>query len=60
MTAHSNKTDPPLRDQPTRKTVPLFSISPASCTVSNRSAHGFKDFDHYRLRILLAADGSRS
>jgi transposase len=22
-------------------------------------AHGFKDFDHYRLRILLAADGSR-
>jgi transposase len=25
-----------------------------------RLAHGFKDFDHYRLRILLAADGSRS
>jgi transposase len=24
-----------------------------------RLAHGFKDFDHYRLRILLAADGSR-
>jgi transposase len=24
-----------------------------------RLAHGFKDFHHYRLRILLAADGSR-
>src|SRR5215207_4126705 len=24
-----------------------------------RLAHGFKDFDHYRLRILLAAEGSR-
>ena len=24
-----------------------------------RLAHGFKDFDHYRHRILLAADGSR-
>ena len=24
-----------------------------------RLAHGFEDFDHYRLRILLAADGSR-
>jgi transposase len=24
-----------------------------------RLAHGFKDFDHYRLRILLAADGQR-
>jgi transposase len=24
-----------------------------------RLAHGFKDFDHYRLRILLAADGRR-
>src|SRR5215213_6877281 len=24
-----------------------------------RLAHGFKNFDHYRLRILLAADGSR-
>ena len=22
-----------------------------------RLAHGFKDFDHYRLRIMLAADG---
>jgi transposase len=22
-------------------------------------AHGFKNFDHYRLRILLAADGRR-
>jgi hypothetical protein len=22
-------------------------------------AHGFKDFDHYRLRILLVADGQR-
>jgi hypothetical protein len=22
-------------------------------------AHGFKDFDHYRLRIMLAADGRR-
>ena len=22
-------------------------------------AHGFKDFDHYRLRIMLAADGHR-
>jgi transposase len=25
-----------------------------------QSAHGFKDFDHYRLRIMLAADGRRS
>jgi transposase len=24
-----------------------------------RLAHGFKDFDHYRLRIMLAADGRR-
>jgi transposase len=24
-----------------------------------RLAHGFKDFDHYRLRIRLAADGRR-
>ena len=24
-----------------------------------RLAHGHKDFDHYRLRILLTADGSR-
>jgi transposase len=24
-----------------------------------RLAHGFKDFDHYRLRIMLAADGNR-
>jgi transposase len=24
-----------------------------------RLAHGFKDFDHYRLRIMLAADGQR-
>jgi transposase len=24
-----------------------------------RLAHGFKDFDHYRLRILLAASGNR-
>ena len=24
-----------------------------------RLAHGFRDFDHYRLRILLAADGRR-
>ena len=24
-----------------------------------RLAHGFKNFDHYRLRIMLAADGSR-
>jgi hypothetical protein len=24
-----------------------------------RLAHGLKDFDRYRLRILLAADGSR-
>jgi transposase len=24
-----------------------------------RLAHGFKGFDHYRLRILLGADGSR-
>jgi hypothetical protein len=24
-----------------------------------RLAHGFKDFDHYRLRIILAADGRR-
>jgi transposase len=24
-----------------------------------RPAHGFKDFDHYRLRIMLAADGRR-
>ena len=24
-----------------------------------RLAHGFKDFDHYRLRIMLAADGWR-
>jgi transposase len=23
-----------------------------------RLAHGFKDFDHYRLRIMLAADGN--
>jgi transposase len=25
-----------------------------------RLAHGFTDFDHYRLRIMLAADGRRS
>jgi transposase len=25
-----------------------------------RLAHGFKDFDHYRLRILLAASGNRA
>jgi transposase len=25
-----------------------------------RLAHGFRDFDHYRLRIMLAADGRRS
>ena len=25
-----------------------------------RLAHGFRDFDHYRLRILLAADGTRN
>jgi transposase len=25
-----------------------------------RLAHGFKDFDHYRLRIMLAADGRRT
>jgi transposase len=24
-----------------------------------RLAHGFKDFDHYRLRIMLAANGRR-
>jgi transposase len=24
-----------------------------------RLAHGFKDFDHYRLPIMLAADGRR-
>jgi len=24
-----------------------------------RLAHGFKNFDHYRLRIMLAADGQR-
>jgi hypothetical protein len=24
-----------------------------------RLAHGFRKFDHYRLRILLAADGQR-
>ena len=24
-----------------------------------RLAHGFRDFDHYRLRIMLAADGRR-
>jgi hypothetical protein len=24
-----------------------------------RLAHGFKNFDHYRLRIMLAADGRR-
>jgi transposase len=24
-----------------------------------RLAHGFGDFDHYRLRIMLAADGRR-
>ena len=24
-----------------------------------RLAHGFKDFEHYRLRIMLAADGQR-
>jgi transposase len=24
-----------------------------------RLAHGFKDFDHYRLRVMLAADGQR-
>jgi hypothetical protein len=24
-----------------------------------RLGHGFKDFDHYRLRIMLAADGRR-
>jgi transposase len=24
-----------------------------------RLAHGFKDFDHYRVRIMLAADGRR-
>ena len=24
-----------------------------------RLAHGFKDFDHYRLRIMLAADGRK-
>ena len=24
-----------------------------------RLAHGFKEFDHYRLRILLAASGNR-
>jgi transposase len=26
---------------------------------TRRLAHGFKNFDHYRLRIMLAADGSR-
>jgi len=26
---------------------------------TRRLAHGFRNFDHYRLRILLAADGSR-
>ena len=25
-----------------------------------RLAHGFRDFDHYRLRILLAASGQRA
>jgi len=25
-----------------------------------RLAHGFRDFEHYRLRILLAASGQRS
>ena len=25
-----------------------------------RLAHGFRDFDHYRLRILLAASGQRT
>ena len=25
-----------------------------------RLAHGFRDFDHYRLRIMLAADGRRA
>ena len=25
-----------------------------------RLAHGFRDFDHYRLRILLAASGNRA
>ncbi len=24
-----------------------------------RLAHGFREFDHYRLRIMLAADGRR-
>ena len=24
-----------------------------------RLAHGFRNFDHYRLRILLATDGTR-
>lgn len=26
---------------------------------TRRLAHGFRNFEHYRLRILLAADGSR-
>jgi transposase len=27
---------------------------------TRRLAHGFRDFDHYRLRILLAASGNRA
>ena len=27
---------------------------------TRRLAHGFRNFDNYRLRILLVADGSRS
>ena len=27
--------------------------------VRRLSAHGFRNFDHYRLRILLAANGTR-
>ena len=26
---------------------------------TRRLAHGFRNFDHYRIRILLAASGSR-
>ena len=64
--------DRPARPHPARLEVPVLAYFDTS-GVSNggtkainliiekvrRLAHGFRDFDHYRTRIRLAADGRR-
>ena len=37
----------------------LGQLGIAQACKTRRLAHGFRNFEHYRLRILLAADGSR-